>query len=177
MKPERSSFSKALVQANSLDLVRWDYEAGMRHGDTLKWWDKTPRGGIHNGIDLVQYVDGSGTVRSLTPGMKVPLMYEGEFLKAMNDFLGRSVIFGHETENGLRLISVYGHVDPLPGLQGIMAEESIIAVISDTKGKTVPPHLHLSLFLVPEEITADELDWGYLGNSPDIRCLDPLEYI
>ena len=58
-----------------------------------------------------------------------------------------------------------------------MLEGEIIATVSAPANRktAVPPHLHITLALIPDSIPATQLTWDNLGVEPTITLLDPLD--
>jgi murein DD-endopeptidase MepM/ murein hydrolase activator NlpD len=171
-----AEFTRLFASANSLDIARWRFDPGMRHGDAAAWWgEKAPRREVHHGLDFARYEAPDGEVWTLRPGMHVPLSGKGAIVGIMKDFLGLTVVCAHEEQEGRVFISLYGHVRPV---EGILAETleagSIIAELSHPGAGDVPAHLHLGLALVPMGRDLGTLSWEYLNTSSDVVHIDPL---
>jgi cell wall assembly regulator SMI1 len=57
--------------------------------------------------------------------------------------------------------------------RGVILEEGeIVGSISGTEGKRfkILPHVHISVAWIPEDSTAENLDWKIMNTSPDIPC-------
>ena len=159
------------------------FERGMLFGSREKWWGgRGGRPAAHEGLDIRYYRDGCGAVRAFRGRTLVPALAGGAVVRITGDLMGRTVFVRHEPLlAGMRLFSIYAHVDPAGIVHDGSAVSSgnAIAVIADTAGKkgSAPPHLHLSLALVPEDFPPALLDWKSMGPDSGISFLDPLERI
>lgn len=165
-----------LADINGFPPGQWVLEPGMGFGDRIKWWgDRGPRAAAHNGLDLKFYREAGDNVRFMDGRSLVPVMAEGEVINIVSDFLGRSVFIAHGDDNGLTLVSAFGHLIPndeiVPGAH--LKRGDIIGKLSEYDGMPVPPHLHYSLI---ESGSADirGIDWPTLETSGSTRFLDPL---
>lgn len=162
---------------NGLDFRKWIFGPGMRMDDLQTWWASGLRKHRHNGLDLRFYETGKRQEATLADGTRIPLIYPGRVVKIIPDFLAESVFV--ETENKLhenkkRLLTVYGHLIAESGAAGRpMQEGSIIGRLGKIKGSPVPMHLHISIALLPDEITADKLSWKILDEAEGVEFLDP----
>ena len=175
-----NSFTKDLVRLNALDLVKWEFPAGALFGSAEKWWaEKSFRAKKHNGLDLRFYETRAGEIKALDGKTKIPLLRAGRILKIIPDFLGSSIFAGHDIlEAGRRLFTIYGHMAPDAGIEGKRLEAgSVIGQLSENKKKTVPPHLHISIALIPESMSVKDLSWETLDESGKVFFLDPAEVI
>jgi hypothetical protein len=184
MNPDPAGFGQRLVLANDLaaaGFAAWDFLPGMRFGERSAWW----RGGgerdaPHEGLDLCRYRTRDGRLLNLGAGARVPIVFAGEVVAIAEDFLGRSVFVAHERLDraGRRLHTIYGHVDPRPGLAAgeLLRDGDEIGTVADPAGrkKAVPPHLHLTLALIAREGGPQHLDWGALRDRSRVQLLDPL---
>ena len=141
------------------------------------WWAGGPRKIGHNGLDLRFYETGTGQAAALAEGTRIPLIYPGRVVKIIPDFLAESVFVEAENkinENKKRLLTVYGHLIAEAGAVGRrMDEGAIVGRLGKIKKGPVPAHLHISIVLVPEEITVDKLSWKTLDEADGVEFLDP----
>jgi len=153
----------------------------MRFAERVAWWrEGAERTGAHEGLDIRCYRTADGRRMSLGAGARVPVIYPGEVVAVVNDFLGRSVFVAHEIADGAgrRLHSVYGHVDPCPGLApgSPLGDGGLVGTIADTSARRspVPPHLHLSLALLAG---SGRLGWPELRDPARALLVDPLPVV
>lgn len=184
MSLPRSTFLESLVRLNRLDaagFATWDFLPGMRFGERAAWWSGgAQRATPHEGLDICLYRTGEGRRLPLGAGARVPALWPGEVVALTLDFLGVSVFVAHawQDREGRRLHSVYGHLDPRPGLAwGILLaageEVGAVAQPSGSRG-AAPPHLHLTVALVGGGSGPGRLDWNTMRESSRVRLLDPL---
>jgi len=168
---------------NNLDaagFVAWDFLPGMRFGERAAWWrEGAERDLPHEGLDIGWFRTRDGRRLSLGAGARVPVMWPGVVVAITADFLGRSVFVAHDRldAEGRRLHTVYGHVDPRPGLApgNPPREGEEVGVIADVSGRqaAVPPHLHVTIALIAREGGPARLDWNALGDRSRVILLDP----
>ena len=176
-----SGFSGNLAAVNGLSFKKWVFEPGMPFGSEMKWWgDKGPRGARHNGLDLRLYETPEGNPVPLDAGAKIPAICDGTVVKIVRDFLGHSLF----AETGIRekekrLFTVYGHVRPVEGIASgaSFKKGEIIARLAGKNESGVPPHLHITLALVPGDVSVEGLSWEKLDSPADIVLLDPMGII
>jgi hypothetical protein len=179
-----SAFTRLLVRWNGLDAAgfsAWEFLPGMKFAERVAWWrEGAERTGAHEGLDIRCYRTGGGRRLSLGAGARVPVLCPGEVVAIVEDFLGRSVFVAHEVVDGggRRLHSVYGHVDPCPGLApgSRLGGEDPVGTIADpfARGSLVPPHLHLSLAVIAG---SGPLGWPELRDPGRALLLDPLPVV
>lgn len=180
-----SSFDRCLVEGNGLDALgfcTWRFHWGMLFGTSEKWWgDKGLRRRPHEGIDFCLFRDINERDQNLNPGIRIPLMYDGEVVKIDDDYLAKSVYAMHPIYdgNGSQLLSAYAHVIPLPSIDvgSVLHEGEMIATIADLEGKRslLSPHLHVSMAWVPSMLSHECIDWDTLANPDMVTLLDPLD--
>ncbi|MDA8156506.1 MAG: hypothetical protein M0Z52_08670 [Actinomycetota bacterium] len=177
MRLQKTGFTIGLVRLNGLDFRKWIFRPGMRMDGLQMWWASGLRKRRHNGIDLRFYETGKGQEATLAEGTRIPLVYPGRVVKIIPDFLAGSVFVEAENKihgNKKRLLTVYGHLIAESGAAGrSMDEGAIIGRLGKIKGGPVPLHLHISIVLVPDEITADKLSWKVLDEAEGVEFLDP----
>jgi Peptidase family M23 len=163
------------------DFAHWLFLPGMLFQAREQWWgEEKSRPTLHEGLDLCWYEDISGQRRQLDQTIIIPSAFSGTVVKISPDFLGQSIFLAHGRgpEVGRRLYTAFGHTRPVERLAAgqAIAEGEIIASVSspDNRKTKVPPHLHLTLALLSEDIGPDQLTWDYLGSAKDIALLDPL---
>ncbi len=158
----------------------WLFHPGMLFHSRQQWWgDVKPRSTPHEGVDLCWFQDVTGNRQAIDQTVKIPTAFPGLVVKIERDFLGQSIYLGHEIfqEDSRKLYTAFGHTNPQADLAvGLkVVEGEIIATVSVPPVKTtVPPHLHITLALIPTSITAAQLTWEKLGTDPAITLLDPL---
>ena len=179
-----SAFSAQLISWNALDaqgFSTWDFLPGMRFGERAAWWrGGDERANPHEGLDIRGFLTGDGRRLPLGAGARVPVLWGGEVVSIAPDFLGASVFVAHERQDseGRRLHSVYGHVEPRPGLTGgtLLRDGDEVGTIADPAGRgtAVPPHLHLTVALMCGGIVPENLDWNTMRDRGWVLLLDPL---
>ena len=178
-----SAFGGRLIHWNGLDaagFAAWEFLPGMRFGERIAWWrDGADRGSPHEGLDLLFFRTGDGRRLALGPGARVPVVWAGEVVAVVRDFLGSSVFFAHEglDARGRRLHTVLGHLEPRRGLAAgcaVLAGEEAGAV-ADPAGRrsAAPPHLHVTVGWVAAGGPL-RLDWTALRDPARVLLLDPL---
>ena len=181
--PDPSDFSERLIVRNGLreaGFASWEFLAGMRFGERAAWWrGGGDRGSSHEGLDICWYRTGDGRRLSLGAGARVPVIYAGEVVSVVDDFLGSSVFVAHDRRDagGRRLHTVYGHVDPRPGLApgSVLGDGDAVGTIADAARKSaVPPHLHITLALIGHDCGSKRYDWAALRDPNLARLIDPM---
>jgi hypothetical protein len=180
-------FGERLARWNGLGaagFAAWEFLPGMKFAERVAWWrDSAERTGAHEGLDICRYWTGDGGRLSLGAGARVPAVCQGEVVAIVDDFLGRSVFVAHGVRDGdgRRLHTVYGHVDPRPGLVpgSLIGDEDLVGTIADpaARGKRVPPHLHITVALISSEGSPEKLDWDALRDRGRVLLLDPLPIV
>ncbi len=160
----------------------WLFHPGMLFQSRQQWWgNEKPRSNPHEGLDLCWFKDVGGNRQSLDNTTAIPTPFPGTVVKISRDFLGQSIFVAHDIvpEQGRRLYTALGHTTPRAGLavgQTVLEGEIIATVSAPANRKTaVPPHLHITLALIPDSIPATQLTWDNLGVEPTITLLDPLD--
>ncbi len=145
-----------------------------------KWWgDKGPRGNKHNGLDLRFYEATDGTIETIAKGLKIPIIYDGRMVNIIKDFLGYSMFAAHEVyHEDSQLFTIYGHVQPSADVSigKSLREGTEIAALAG-RSHNVPSHLHISIVLIPMELSGKVLTWKAVDEDKSIRFLDPLQII
>ena len=161
-----------------MDFARWNFLPGMLFRSEGKWWAGGVRGRGHNGLDLRFYETGSGEARTLSEETKIPLLQTGRIIKIIPDFIGYSIFAGHERrDDGRRLLTIYGHMNPAAAIGNAkLAGGCAIGRLAGAKGP-VPPHLHLSIALVPADISREALSWETLDAAAGVIFMDPEQLI
>jgi hypothetical protein len=178
-------FFDYLLSANRprLDGFRhWIFHPGMLFQARQQWWGlEQSRPTPHEGLDLCRFEDIAGNPSSLDDSTVIPAPFAGTVVNISGDFLGRSIFLAHDLEPmaGRRLYTAVGHTTPRKSLVAgqLIAEAEIIASVSTPVNPktTVPPHLHLTLAIVPDTVAPEQLTWKYLSTGTEIRLLNPLE--
>ncbi|MHB8882927.1 MAG: M23 family metallopeptidase [Thermodesulfovibrionales bacterium] len=179
-----SRFLSDLIRENRLDqhgFQEWVFEPGMLFGARDKWWgDKAQRNLPHEGLDVCLYRDAAGDVIALPRGSLVPVLYDGEVVSIIADFLGRTIFVRHQQYGNADedLYTIYGHVNPSSVLcRGmLLTAGTVIAEISSKSSESpgLLPHLHISVALISTAVNPDLLGWGIMRDSSLVRLLDPL---
>jgi hypothetical protein len=183
----KSRFFDYLLAGNQPQMAgfkRWLFQPGMLFNAWETWWrEQELRPSPHEGLDLCFFEDADGRVQKVNQRTRIPAAFAGEVIKISDDFLGKSIFLGHaiKAPDGRRLCTAYGHIRPLATLkvgQAVAAGE-IMAVIAAPlgRGRTITPHLHLTLAWIPAAIAPERLAWPKLGRDPEITLLDPLEFL
>ena len=182
--PDPSGFGERLARRNGLieaGFAAWEFLPGMRFAERAAWWRAgAERPGAHEGLDICWYLTSDGALRSLGAGARVPVLWAGEIVSSVEDFLGVSLFVAHERrdDRGRQLHSIYGHIRPRPGLvpgSRVGGADEVGAIADPCRnGRAVPPHLHLTLALIDRAGAADRLDWDALRESNRVVLLDPM---
>lgn len=158
----------------------WEFPSGMGFGDNMKWWgDRGPRSADHEGIDVCLYRTGSGELRHIAPGNRVPAADGGEIAACCPDFLGVSIFLRHgPCGPGRCRYSIYGHTVPLtlcvPGHRVSRGEPiATVAPVATDKNRLLP-HVHFSVAIIPTDIPPRDLTWKVLAGCARVEFLDPL---
>jgi len=181
MDLQKSRFTEHLVWINALQFRRWVFEPGMAFFSETKWWgDRGCRDHRHIGLDIRTYETYEGTVDAITGHTNIPLMYEGRIVKSIKDFLGITLFAAHEVfEGNSQLFTIYGHVLQTADIvtDKVLSEGTKIASLAGTADSKVPPHLHLSVALIPKSIPLETVTWKILTENNDILFFDPRDLI
>ena len=162
----------------------WVLHPGMLFGSYCKWWNNHgKRAKPHEGLDLYSYRTNKGEIRYLDEKVKVPVIFKGQVVKVICDFLGSSIFIRHGNyeSNGSQLHTIYGHIKPCGRIHSGMklSEGDIIGTIADAreKGRSIPSHLHVSVAWIPNTLHSEELGWQIIGNCTEVVLLDPLSVL
>jgi len=183
----KARFTEFLIRENGLDeggFEEWIFCPGMLFNAPDKWWgDQGKRDKPHEGLDLCLYRDRRGRVLRVDAKTRIPVMYDGEVVGVVHDFLGETVIIEHAFRqvDDRRLCTIYGHTNPQGGLQigRIVKLGEVIATLADS-GKpegNILPHLHISLGWTSKSISYDHLYWETIGTTNMLTLLDPLDVL
>ncbi len=183
----KSTFNTLFVQYNDLNAYsfeEWVFYPGMLFQDLHTWWSNGDvRPTPHEGIDICFFRDKNGQVRRLGKDTNIPVMYDGEIIHIHDDFLGKSIYVKHNSsdKNGKALYTIYGHTIPENhyGVGKIVCEGDIIATIAAdaTKGRRIPPHLHITTAWLPESLSRKELNWQIISDPQLVALCNPLDLI
>jgi hypothetical protein len=161
---------------------QWLFHPGMLFQARQQWWGlEQPRPTLHEGLDLCWFEAVPGNRLTLDHTTVIPAPFAGTVVKISGDFLGQSIFLAHDIETlaGRRLYTALGHTSPLPDLSvgELVAEADIIASVSTPVNRktTVPPHLHLTLAIIPDPVAPEQLTWNYLSTGTEIMLLNPLD--
>jgi hypothetical protein len=179
-----SGFSERLISWNGLleaGFAAWEFLPGMRFNERTAWWrGGADRGGSHEGLDICWYRTLDGRRPSLDVGARVPVIFGGEVVSVVDDFLGTTVFVAHARRDsqGRQLHTIYGHIDPRAGLApgSFLADGDALGTIADaSRRKTAAPsHLHITLALIDCEGRLEKLDWNALRDRSRVLLLDPM---
>jgi len=180
-----SEFCELLVRWNNLaeaGFALWEFLPGMRFAERETWWRAgAGRGDAHEGLDVCWFLTADGRRLSLGAGARVPVIYAGEVVSVVADFLGTSVFVAHERRDsrGWQLHTIYGHIEPRSGLVSgsLLDVGEAVGTVADTSGRTsaVPPHLHVTLALIAGgRLSATRLNWASLRDPNRAILLDPM---
>lgn len=184
MKVPVSFFKNKFIEINCLEggFTEWLFSPGMLFGAREKWWGTGGRRERpHEGIDLCFYRDAKGKKRCLNENTLVPTIYEGEVVRIIDDFLGKSAFLGHNIFSGQkRLFTVYGHIRPDEKIRAgrILEAGSVLGCLAKTGPyANIRGHLHISVALISELLSLERLDWKILEDKKKVTLLDPLPII
>lgn len=172
----------AVASANRLGPdIEWVFHPGMLPESRRKWWgDFKTRPAAHEGIDICFYRTGTGPIRQLPAGARVPAWSSGTVLNICDDFLGTTLVVAPQAfvSERTRILEVYSHLsvcDEITPGTGLGAGQ-IIAQTADTHatGSVLPPHLHLSCIEVPAHIQADALNWTLFPRRDNVNVINPV---
>lgn len=181
---KKSGFSKFFKQQNQLgDSVfeGWFFLPGMYFDSSDKWWgDFGARPTRHEGIDFGMYRDREGRVFNVNPGSNVPAMFEGVVAMVIRDFLGHSVVIGHDFSGNPAkgFCTIYAHTIPradlAPGM--FVREGDVVATVAEPKvsGSEISPHLHISAGFLKNGVSYDRLNWPDISCRKQIALIDPM---
>ncbi len=180
-----------ICKINRLDipgkgLCQWVFHHGMLFSSPHKWWldpnttEPALRSTLHEGVDILMYINSSKCIEKLNPGALVPSAADGRIINICDDFLGQSIVVRHNISHcqKLDLIFVYAHVSPVHTIKADIdiSKGDIIASIAPEKSNqgTPSPHLHLSIIEVPKNIAHPKLNWSlFAGTRSEINLINP----
>lgn len=166
------------------EFAEWLFSPSMLFQADAKWWgNRGKRDTAHEGLDIFLYRTRQGDIHSLNENSKVPVIFKGRIIRIAEDFLGKSVFVRHGqlTNNGKRLFTIYGHLNPTENIQaGVLLDdgENIGNIAgSGKRGRAVHPHLHISAAWIPDYLQPGDLAWNKTGGIAAVEFLDPLGII
>jgi len=182
---KKTSFPEALVGVNALKrrgFHEWLFCPSMLFQSMDTWWgDQRKRDNPHEGLDLFLYSDKQGRTHRLDSETKIPAMYDGEVVRILGDFLGKTIIMRHgalSNEEG-ELFTIFGHTEPAENVfEGKTSKEGeVIASLSSlAQAKSgIEAHLHISLGLLSPSVSYEHLDWQMIRDPDYMVLLDPLQ--
>jgi hypothetical protein len=178
--PAPAEYLERLAAINRLgEFKEWVLEPGMQFGEKAKWWGGGERTTPHEGIDLLNYRTANGKTAKVSPGMKVPPIFDGTVAAIIDDFLGKSIFLKHpQYQNGkMVLFTSYGHTEPEKGLSqdsAVKVNEIIGSVADGTRRRSkIANHLHISTGWMREDIEAKDLNWDSIVKSEKFVLFDP----
>jgi len=181
---ETRHFGEYLKKCNRLDeagFQEWIFYPGMLFRSPDKWWgNKGTRPAPHEGLDICLYRTKDGRQIRFDENIKIPVAYNGEVVRIIADFLGKSVYIKHDIRDnaGRYFYSLYGHTLPFDFLRkgSIVNAGDIIGTVSDIRKKTkIFPHLHISMAWISENYPPEKINWDTIGSSADIILLNPMD--
>ena len=152
----------------------------MLFQSSIKWWgDGGRRNAPHEGVDFHSFKTLQEEDCSLNETTRVPLIFGGEIVRILDDFLGQSVFIRHNypDKDRKRLYSVYGHIIPVNKIQtGVtVKEEDSIGTVAG--GKRVPSHLHISVAWISASVIQQDLNWETILDKEKAMLINPLTVI
>jgi len=182
----KSRYSDLLKTCNShelTDVKTWIFKPGMAFQSGMKWWgDLGKRDTIHEGIDLLWYLDHKGREKMVQNRLSVPAPEKGQIQKVIRDYLGYSIFIRHPVSYGAyTLFSLLGHVTPPPTLNegDTVKQGDVIAGLTlfPEKKSGMKSHIHFSLAWIHKTYDTDSLNWESLTNDRNITLIDPEPYL
>lgn len=184
---KKSRFTQLFVRENALDesgFQEWIFYPGMLFNATDKWWgNQEKRKRPHEGLDLCLYRDREDRILRLDEKTKIPVLYDGVVVRVVDDFIGKSVMVEHRPLDGdyPRLCTIYGHTNLSGGLNigRIVKAGDILATLAqpNSSQRNIPPHLHISLVWISQNISYENLNWETMDTSKPLKWVDPLQII
>jgi len=178
------NFFVHLLAANRSRLAgfgHWLFHPGMLFRASQQWWGRQkPRPTPHEGLDVCWYRDFEGIQRSLPAAAVIPAPFPGRVVKLSADFLGQSIFLIHPGlgAGGRDVLTALGHTRPLAGVAvgSAVSEGDALATLAGPASRrtSVPPHLHITIALLPESYSEADLSWEKLGTNPTFLLWDPL---
>ena len=152
----------------------------MLFQSSIKWWgDGGRRDALHEGLDFHTFKTQQAEKCSVNETTRVPLVFEGEIARILDDFLGQSVFVKHSylNTNRKRLYSIYGHIIPARTIHTgvIVKEEDSIGTVVGRK--QVPSHLHISVAWISDSLNQQDLNWKTILDKEKAILIDPLTVI
>ncbi len=181
--PISKSFHTRFNTLNNLSesaLSEWLFHPGMLFGSDVKWWgDGESRDSPHEGLDFRTYKTRKTGICNVDETTLVPVLFNGEIVNIISDFLGQSVVVRHNYLNTDRkeLYTIYGHII-LSGkavIGDIIREDTSIGSLAASR--SVPPHLHVSIAWVSGSINPQSLNWKTILDTETVTLIDPLAVI
>ncbi|MCI5142224.1 MAG: hypothetical protein D3909_11010 [Candidatus Electrothrix sp. ATG1] len=168
--------------AFAAEFRHWLWPPGSCFLDEQLWWGKhKQRLALHEGVDLVCFLNQQEEKQWLAPGLLVPAIFPGRVVQLQQDFLNWSLYIRHDAfcRDEAVLHTVYGHVQPSEELcigQNVIAGDPA-AVLAAYPHSSVPLHLHVTVAWIPRSIPSHRLNWQMLSEHEQIVLLDPLSHI
>lgn len=185
MRIKRSTFGRRLAEINGLDrqgFLCWLLSPGTKFLDRQKWWQMPEnRPAPHEGLDFCRFLTKRGEVAGFPKCSLVTVMFAGKVVSVFDDFLGKSVLIGHDIgeTGGYRLHSICAHlVTDRPLAAGEEVQEgTVLGRMAPTEGKSIPAHLHLSTIWLPGKAGNAEITWKQINSGNAGKLCDPLEFL
>jgi hypothetical protein len=168
-----------LNNLDELGQLEWLFHPGMLFGSGEKWWgDGGKRGLSHEGLDFRTFKTQKAVSCSVNETTRVPVLFDGEIVNVIDDFLGQSVFIRHSYLNADRkkLYTVYGHIITARKTTGEVIKDDV-SVGTVAKGKPVPSHLHISVAWVADSLYPQDLNWKTILDTEKVTLIDPLTVI
>ncbi|HTL47938.1 MAG TPA: acyl-CoA dehydrogenase family protein, partial [Verrucomicrobiae bacterium] len=151
----QQKFNAWLERFEPPDFKRWVVRPGMGFRSPIQWWAKQDlRPGplhYHEGLDFAMYETTLGEYKTVEPGKAVTAILDGTVAAVFEDSMQSTILVEHDLldASGRKLVLVYTHLNPAPGLKAgdKIKEGSLIGRIqkSNNLKSGVAPHLHLSV--------------------------------
>ena len=160
--------------------LEWLFHPGMLFQSDTKWWGDGGRRNVpHEGLDFRIFRLLQAENCSINETTRVPVLFDGEIVRIIDDFLGQSVFIRHSYLNAdwMRLYSVYGHLIPARKIHAgeFIKEEDSIGTLAN--GRQVPSHLHISVAWISDSLNRQDLDWKNILDTEKVTLVDPLTVI
>jgi hypothetical protein len=182
-----SEFTSHLAVLNNLDQLGFDrfvFFPGMLFLSFNTWWGKNSiRKTAHEGLDVCFFINIRQNQFRLDETIRIPILFEGEIVHIMEDFLGQTIVARHRTEasGGKFFLSFYAHIIPDRRLtigDVIKAGEPLGTIVDPKKvNSPLVPHLHISLAWESMLPPSTLLTWNILNQVDRSAFFDPLKVL
>ncbi len=183
-QPPAGEFFAYLLAANRPRLegfCHWLFHPGMLFRASRQWWgQQKTRPTPHEGLDICWFRDRHGCHRALPASTLIPAPFPGRVVAIRPDFLGQSLFLVHPALGtaGREVLTALGHTQPLPGVEvgtTVQAGDNLATLAAPaSRAASVPPHLHLTVAVLPADYPLSDLTWKKLSANPLFQLWDPL---